>query len=64
MNVVQKKAYPSDTALLDVLRYDLRDAEILIKWQGDVFIGKLASIDVKREINTPVYFTITGFIDD
>lgn len=58
------KTYPSDQALLDVLRYDLEDAEILIKWQGDVFIGKLDSFDAKREINAPVRFTLSGFIDD
>lgn len=58
------KAYPSNRVLTEVIKHNPRDGEVIICWEGQTYIGALSMIEVRRDIDSPATFTISGYIKE
>ena len=50
--------------LLHILKHNPRNGEVYITWEGETFRGEMNQVEIRRAVDEPATFTISGFIRD
>jgi hypothetical protein len=53
---------PDNRILLHILRHNPRSGEVYITWEGETFRGEMNQVEIRRGVDEPATFTISGYI--
>lgn len=54
----------NNRVLLHILKHNPRDGEIYFTWEGETFRGEMNQIEVRRGVDEPATFSISGYVRD